>query len=656
LKLKTNSEYIRTTTRKNEIIENVKVVLLEYLKSNAYPPEIIKEIMNEEFIASNPSYYLCYPYLFAEYFQIRNKGVLNLLSVSGFLYYKAILLIDDIFDNKNSTNNFHKFFTANICQEETIKILSSFFPTHSEFWHTWNRRKFEYAQAYKLDNSLKEVKDYHEFEVLADYKSAFGKIAIDCLYHFSEDQNKSQYLDLLDSHKSFYVAFQIMDDITDYKEDFNNDQFNISRQELITLLKSENDTIENYSLVAQKKLIYLKGIAENLYTRALDYLDKSIASQSTDDPLIDGFWANEIKSLYNTATAHLLNIKGFINVFKTKERLSHTFQEPKTLSKTIEIAIHYLESNQLSNGSWNDIFNDAGISDVWVTSFVTYILEKIIPPSQINMGRTFTKESQVRNNLWGYNKAWIDDADSSSFAMLTLKTNDNREDNISQWLTYQNDDGGFSTYNDKDILLSSLNSPHIQNVEGWLQSHFCVSAVAFLVFAELNITPRKEFNALRSYLLKGLESKETNLSYWWSNDIYAIYFLMLGADKLNDTEILDLCEKRLEHLIKQHSKFNYFDKGLVLSALCVRDQYFLKYSDQAKAVVDQILSNQLTDGSWQESYALKMPHPSVINASSSYIDCKKGNRGTNIITKDYNRIFTTASCLKALKYYESRVS
>src|SRR5690606_40190505 len=72
------------------------------------------------------------------------------------------------------------------------------------------------------------------------------------------------------------------------------------------------------------------------------YLDKSIASQSTDDPLIDGFWANEIKSLYNTATAHLLNIKGFINVFKTKERLSHTFQEPKTLSKTIEIAIHYL--------------------------------------------------------------------------------------------------------------------------------------------------------------------------------------------------------------------------------------------------------------------------------------------------------------------------
>src|SRR5690606_30303232 len=115
-KLKTNSEYIRTTTRKNEIIENVKVVLLEYLKSNAYPPEIIKEIMNEEFIASNPSYYLCYPYLFAEYFQIRNKGVLNLLSVSGFLYYKAILLIDDIFDNKNSTNNFHKFFTANICQ------------------------------------------------------------------------------------------------------------------------------------------------------------------------------------------------------------------------------------------------------------------------------------------------------------------------------------------------------------------------------------------------------------------------------------------------------------------------------------------------------------------------------------------------------------
>lgn len=656
MKLKTNSNYIRTTTKKNELIESVKITLLEYLKSNAYPEAIIREIMDEDFIASNPSYYLCYPYLFNAYFQIKDKEVLNLLSVSGFLYYKAVILIDDIFDNKGSKNNFQKFFTANICQEETVKILSSFFPVNSSFWKTWNARKFEYAKAYKLDKTLTEIKDYSEFEALADYKSAFGKIAIDCLYHISEVKDKSMYLDLLESHKYFYVSFQIMDDITDYSEDFNNGQFNISRHELIATLKTENDDIENYSLVEQKKLVYLKNVAENLYERAVNYLDRSLELQSKYTPVKHDFWINEINSLYNTAVTHLLNIKGYINVYHTERKKSMVTQNPKKIKETIEVGIHYLESNQLSDGSWNDIFNDAGISDVWVTSYVTYAMENVMPSTQINIARNFTEKSKVPNGLWGYNKTWIDDADSSSFALLSLNVSENIEDHITKWLTFQNEDGGFSTYNDKDILLSSLNSPHIQNVEGWLQSHFCVSAVAYLVFAELKISSKNEFTRLRSYVLKTLKSSESNLSYWWSNDIYAIYYLILGADKLNDTEILDLSEKRLEHLIGRDFEFNYFDKGLLLSSLCLTDRYFKKHSDKAKKVADQILSNQLADGSWEESYVLKMPHPSILNASSDYIECKKGDRGTNIITKDYNRIFTTASCLKALKHYESRTS
>lgn len=656
MKLKTNSNYIHTTTKKNELIEDVKTTLLEYLKSNAYPEAIIREIMDEDFIASNPSYYLCYPYLFNAYFQIKDKEVLNLLSVSGFLYYKAVILIDDIFDNKDSKNNFQKFFTANICQEETVKILSSFFPVNSSFWKTWNARKFEYAKAYKLDKTLTEIKDHSEFEALADYKSAFGKIAIDCLYHISEVKNKSMYLDLLESHKYFYVSFQIMDDITDYCEDFNNGQFNISRHELISRLNTESDSIENYSVVEQKKLVYLKNVAENLYERALNYLDTSLNLQSKYNPVKHDFWINEINSLYNTAVTHLLNIKGYINVYHTERKKSTVTQNPKKIKETIEFGIYYLESNQLSDGSWNDIFNDAGISDVWVTSYVTYAMENVLPCTQINIARNFTEKSKVPNGLWGYNKTWIDDADSSSFALLSLNVSENIEDHITQWLTFQNEDGGFSTYNDKDILLSSLNSPHIQNVEGWLQSHFCVSAVAYLVFAELKISSKNEFKRLRSYILKTLKSSESNLSYWWSNDIYAIYYLILGADKLNDLEILDLCEKRLEYLIGQDSEFNYFDKGLLLSSLCLTDRYFTKYSDKVRKVADQILSNQLADGSWEESYALKMPHPSVLNASSDYIKCKKGDRGTNIITKDYNRIFTTASCLKALKHYESRTS
>jgi hypothetical protein len=176
LKLKTNSNYLEITGKKERLEKTIKLALFEYFKTTNYPLEVISEILDENFILSNPQYYLYYPYLFNNYFGIKDTKTLNLISISGFLYYKSIILIDDIFDNKNSNNKFQNYFIANICQEETVKILSYFFYKDSSFWNTWNTRKFEYAKAYKLDKTLKNIKTYDEFEDLADYKSAFGKL------------------------------------------------------------------------------------------------------------------------------------------------------------------------------------------------------------------------------------------------------------------------------------------------------------------------------------------------------------------------------------------------------------------------------------------------------------------------------------------------
>ncbi|TVZ27314.1 hypothetical protein JM83_2349 [Gillisia sp. Hel_I_86] len=227
--IKTNPNYCEITKGKDELIKCIKLAISSYLKSKSYPIKVIEEIVNEKFISSNPSYYLYYPYLFNDYFQVKNKETLNLLSISGILYYKAIILIDDIFDNKDSKYKFQKFFIANICQEETIKILSSLFSANSDFWKTWNVRKFEYAKAYRLDKNLKSIQNFSEFVVLADYKSAFGKIAIDCLFYLSNKKEKTMYKALLESHNLFYAGFRIMDDIIDYTEDVKNGQFNISK-------------------------------------------------------------------------------------------------------------------------------------------------------------------------------------------------------------------------------------------------------------------------------------------------------------------------------------------------------------------------------------------------------------------------------------------
>ena len=134
--------------------------------------------------------------------------------------------MDNVLDQQSSKSEL--ILLSSICQEECIKILTTIYPLNSPFWKTWNQRRNEYLYAYQLDKAPHKVNSYDDFEVLADYKSAFGKIPIDCLYLLSGNKNETLYNSLLLSHKYFYCGLQILDDVNDIREDFKNKQFNIA--------------------------------------------------------------------------------------------------------------------------------------------------------------------------------------------------------------------------------------------------------------------------------------------------------------------------------------------------------------------------------------------------------------------------------------------
>ena len=650
MKLKIHSNFLTISEKKKYLEERIKLKISDYLKDKGYSEQVVDELTYEKFINDNPSYYLFYPYFFNNYFKVHDNNILDLLSVAGFLYYKYAIMIDDILDDKNNQKDLRKFFIANICQEETIKILSSFFGIESPFWNIWSIRKHEHSKAYNMDKTLKDIQDFSEYEKFADYKSAFGKIAIDSLYCLSHKKDKKLYDLLLKSHKFFYVSFQIMDDISDYSEDTENGQFNISKYELFNVLRNEQN---NFTLGEQKKLVYLKGVAEKLYIKAIAYCEKaySVLNSCVNDTDLC-LWEDEIISLHNTAVSHVLNIKGFINVFNTETKLYKNIIQNNHPDNAIIKACKYIKQKQDLRGNWNDILNDAGNSDIWATSYIIYMLSNLsLLPEATTKGKQYLVSEMKSKNLWGYNVQWIDDADSTSFALLSLKNNSL----INDWLNFQNRDGGFRTYNNENALLSSLNSSKIQNVKGWMQSHFCVSAVAYQVFVKLGLTSKINFSKLREYLIEKLRSKEKTLSYWWTSDIYSIYHLLFAAVQEDDSEIIKLCEERVEKVVNNKTN-NYFIISTLLGSLLLTDSLLQKHKRVSKSLVNQILSNQYTDGSWESGYSLKIPHPSIINSADKSIEWKRGSRGTNILVKDYNRLFTTVSCLNSLKAYEERIS
>ena len=230
------------------LIAKIKIILTDY-----------------QFFNNNPSYYQNYPSLFASAFSIEyNK--LKLLNIAGFLYYRATILTDELIDNKNIS----KFPLITVCQEESIKILTHIFGLENNFWELWNQRKNEYLTAIELEQDLKNKKEVTivDYEMVADYKAAFGKVAIDALFCI-DNSNVLNYEQLLLSHKYFSVAFQLNDDIQDFKDDLKKRQFNWA----VYLLKQENLTTNDPNIL--EKYLYIRGISKQIYILGIEYCQKA---------------------------------------------------------------------------------------------------------------------------------------------------------------------------------------------------------------------------------------------------------------------------------------------------------------------------------------------------------------------------------------------
>ncbi len=641
---------------------NFSSILEKFIEEKHISKPFIPGIVDDRFIKNNPPYYTYYPYLFSNAFHVFDKDILNDLSIAGFLYYKAVIVLDQIFDNKQSKGTFENYLISDICKEESIKLLSDLFSSSDLFWKSWNLRKLEYIKAFEIDQKSHSIQSYEDYEQLADFKCAFGKVAIDALFHLSGLKDKKAYKDVLASHKLYYAAFQIEDDIKDFQEDIENGQFNIALFELEKKISKEE--VQKGSINDLKKLLYLENIVDNLYEKALGYLRQA-------SKIIDGYnlneWKFELQKSHNTVTIHQLNVKGFIKVFNTRNDLSvNNKMYTQSIQEALSHGFNFIKNSQDTNGNWNDFFNDAGLSDIWSTGYIMFNIIKDasnFTDNHIAKAAEFLKKHKNPDHLWGYNSNWISDADSSTFVMLGLLNNgvDIPEKTLKSWYSYQKNDGGFSTYNDKNKVIASLNSDDISNVDGWVQSHFCVSAAAYLLFCKAGIKD-SNFDSLRTYLLYKLQTSTGRLSYWWTNDIYSLNLLVKGGELIKDQELLKVVFSLVEEYMNQnlHKKLihqeHYFYLGLLLDSLSNSKYLSSKYYQQSNEISKAILSNQLDDGSWKESYALRIPYPAILNPDSEEIIWKNGDSGTNIIFSDFHRLYTTVTCLAALNRFQSNTS
>lgn len=631
-----------------------KNLLNQYLKKASIDPEIKEFILDENFIDSNPEVYLYYPRLFSPCFDNLNDEHIDLLCIAGFLYYKSIIHADYLFDEHNPSKKdlLIYFELITTCQRESIKIITEIFGIRSTIWKCWDRRNSELKSAILQSANYNKILSIKEFQKLADYKSSFGKFTIDCLLHL--DSSKADVCtDLMQSHSYFYCAFQIIDDIVDFRTDVKNGQYNYAVQQIKKVLDKDNsscDLSESYLY----KYFFVRCVHEELFTLAIDYLEKAeryVVSYDLEE------WRIIINKKRRDATRLRFQINNQLKI--TKALLSNSKKllcnEQYSIDKAVNLGSEFIELRQDENGCWEDYITQGGISDIWSTGFILYnISDPLLSVSSEVKDKAIDYLLKSKGpNLWAYSSTWIEDVDSSNFVLLALLNNGIGGDVETNYLaSLQNQDGGFSTYYDPANLLKELNDPSIKNVSGWVQSHNCVTVVSLLLFLRLKnniFTPTIE----KAYNFLVARINNSSISpYWWTHQIYVLHFLV------EVSENLPLPVEEIINQVEENQNINgsfsdpygesIFYTSLLVSALC-RPKYFKRYNRLIKRAARYILENQYADGSWPGSNSLQIPEPESLTPG---IYTVASEVGVNVRSKEFNRLFTTSATIKALTRYK----
>jgi hypothetical protein len=131
---------------------------------------------------------------------------------------------------------------------------------------------------------------------------------------------------------------------------------------------------------------------------------------------------------------------------------------------------------------------------------------------------------------------YINDTDSSNFALLGLGTASNNKFN--RLVRRQNDDGGFPTYTEREIkaLRKFMRYPKENKYIGWTQSHLCVSAVTYyLLLYNKNDIEGNYIEKLEAFLVENLNSKD-EIAYFTVNDTLQIPVANLFMPSLNSSK------------------------------------------------------------------------------------------------------------------------
>lgn len=298
------------------------------------------------------------------------------------------------------------------------------------------------------------------------------------------------------------------------------------------------------------------------------------------------------------------------------------------IPKVIQHALNTILRTQYKDGSWRDFdIPGMGMSDGWVTAHVGLILANLPSPWNNFTEKSVHASTEYLANKWphgcAYNEKSPVDADSTAHMILLFQNvrQDIPSDMIELLLTFQQPDGGFSTFRSKGS----------HDFNSWCASHPDVTAMVVRALFSCARTPRV-INALDhacQYMKKNQLDNHTWQSFWWDLRWYTLVSWTKAVRDMN---------KKSFDFRWSDTKREFFDCTSYLDkALLLEYSTMTGKTDIAHMISHDLIQNQMSSGLWPITPILRIPQNDVMrpwetNGSLMYSDIKGIYSTTTILS------------------------
>lgn len=315
--------------------------------------------------------------------------------------------------------------------------------------------------------------------------------------------------------------------------------------------------------------------------------------------------------------------------------------------------------NKRQQHHWVGFPTRAGLSDVWVTAFVTAHLGEIHRAKKwLADSRRWLAAKQLDSGGWGYGGDVPADADSTSWCLMALRGSPSlsatsRRAALRLLANHWQADGVSTYLEGPESIRSYIKAEIEDSIGGWTSAHTDVTAAALLAGSS---PPEITLQQAIAQLMQLQTGAGVWDAYWWRSPFYttALLLRLLEQAKFHVPEIQG--RRLLNALVREQRSNGGFSLGAsqeidVFSTALALDCFrrLTRFGSQACAqrAVEALLLTQSSKGDWPGGYNLRLPAPSVVEPKW-VCGWRRNTGGGNSYVFDEDGVFATALAVYAL--------